>query len=202
MTGTTIERVNAIPPWSLILLTGGEGTRLGADKSNVSVGGATSAQRIVKDVPADVPIIVVGSVPAQLGREVRVTCETPPGGGPVAGIAAGLKFVQTDLVAVLATDMPFAAPVLPALAAALSPDFDGILAVDQSGRQQYLCAVYQTASLRSALAGDTRNMAMYAALGGLHLHTLPHGARLLDIDTPDDLEQARAFADLLEHEED
>jgi molybdopterin-guanine dinucleotide biosynthesis protein A len=202
MTGTTIERVNAIPPWSLILLTGGEGTRLGADKSNVSVGGVTSAQRIVKDVPADVPIIVVGSVPAQLGREVRVTCETPPGGGPVAGIAAGLEYVQTDLVAVLATDMPFAAPVLPALAAALAPDFDGILAVDQSGRQQYLCAMYQTASLRSALAGDTRNMAMYAALGGLHLHTLPHGARLLDIDTPDDLEQARVYADLLEHEED
>ena len=33
----------------------------------------------------------------------------PPGGGPVAAVAAGLSLVETDLVVVLAGDMPFAA---------------------------------------------------------------------------------------------
>ena len=190
--------MNGGVPWSLILLTGGQGTRLGADKSNISVGRATTAQHIVGSIPAQVPIIVVGPAPDHLDRVVRITRESPPGGGPAAGVAAGLEHVHTDLVAVLATDMPFAAPVLADLMSAFTPEFDGVIALDESGREQYLCAVYRAQSLRSVLAGDTHNMAMYAALSDLRLHRIAAGERLIDIDTQGDLQRARELADSFE----
>jgi len=189
------------PVWSLILLTGGRGSRLGLDKSNVFVGARTTAQRILDELPAGVPVTVVGAVPDHLSRHVNVTQETPLGGGPAAGVAAGLALIDTELVAVLAIDMPFAAPVLDELLAALDPDVDGVLAVDSAGRQQYLCAVYRTAALRSAFAGDTTNKAMHSAVAGLNLRTVSMDERVLDIDTPDDLERARDLADSTEMKE-
>lgn len=184
------------PPWSLILLTGGRGSRLGMDKSNVIVGARTTAQRILAEIPTEVTVTVVGPVPDNLDRDVTVTQEVPPGGGPAAGIAAGLALTDTDIVGVLATDMPFAAPILTELLAALEPGIDGVLALDPGGRQQYLCAVYRTSALRSALAGDPDNRAMHSTLAGLKLRTVSMDERLLDIDTPDDLERARDLAGL------
>jgi molybdopterin-guanine dinucleotide biosynthesis protein A len=201
METTHPEHVIMSTTWSLILLTGGQGTRLGADKSNLPIGQISTAQRIVRQVPADVPIIVVGSLPDGLPREVDITRESPPGGGPAAGVAAGLGLVRTDVVAVLATDMPFAAPVLPALVAALESDVDGVLAIDAAGREQYLCAVYRTGALRAALAGETTNMAMHAAVRGLTLRSVTLDNELMDIDTPDDLARARDLAGLLDMEE-
>jgi molybdopterin-guanine dinucleotide biosynthesis protein A len=184
------------PPWSLILLTGGIGSRLGLDKSNVAIGARTTAQRIIDDIPPEVAVTVVGPTPDHLGRDVTVTQEVPPGGGPAAGIAAGLALTDTDVVGVLATDMPFAAPVLPELFAALKPGLDGVLAVDSAGRQQYLCAIYRTAALRTALSGEPNNVAMRSILADLTLGTVPMDERVMDIDTPDDLERARGLAGL------
>lgn len=188
-------------PWSLILLTGGGGTRLGMDKSNVVVGTRTTAQRILDELPTEVSVTIVGPVPDHLDRDVAVTQEAPAGGGPAAGVAAGLALTDTELVGVLATDMPFAAPVLAELVAAIEPGDDGVLALDPAGRQQYLCAIYRASALRSALAGDPNNRAMHSALVGLKLRTVSMGERLLDIDTPDDLERARDLAGLPEIKE-
>jgi molybdenum cofactor guanylyltransferase len=184
------------PPWSLILLTGGLGSRLGMDKSNVAIGTRTSAQRIIDEIPAELAVTVVGPTPDDLGRDVTVTQEVPPGGGPAAGIAAGLVLIDTDIVGVLATDMPFAAPVLPELFAALEPGLDGVLAMDSDGRQQYLCAIYRTEALRTALSGELNNVAMRSVLAGLTLGKMLMDERVMDIDTPDDLERARDLAGL------
>lgn len=195
------EHLAVTHPWSLILLTGGRGSRLGTDKSNVVVGARTTAQRILDELPGGVPVTVVGAVPDRLNRDVNVTRETPIDGGPAAGVAAGLAFTHTEFVAVLATDMPFAAPVLTELFAAVDGEVDGVLALDASGRHQYLCAVYRTSALRSALAGDTNNVAMHSVLADLNLRTVAMDERVLDIDTPDDLERARDRAGLPEMKE-
>ena len=56
---------------------------------------ADAADRIVVGPPQPVP------------DGVRVVREQPPGGGPVAALRAGLAEVGTDVVAVLAADLPF-----------------------------------------------------------------------------------------------
>ena len=51
--------------------------------------------------------IVVGPPRPDLPRDVRSVREHPPGAGPVAAAAAGLAWVDADLVALLAADLPF-----------------------------------------------------------------------------------------------
>jgi molybdenum cofactor guanylyltransferase len=176
-------------PWTAIILTGGTSTRLGTDKSQVLLGGRTILQRIVTAL--DVPVIVVG--PDGQGLPVRVVREEPIGSGPAAGLAAALPQVTTDIVGVLATDMPFAVPVLYDVVSRISETADGCIAVDDQGRDQYLCAAYRSQALRGALSGDPAGSSMREVIASLAIErfAVTDPARLLDIDTPEDLLQAQ-----------
>jgi molybdopterin-guanine dinucleotide biosynthesis protein A len=179
--------------WSAIILTGGRASRLGRDKATMPIGGVRALDRLLHALPHDVPIVVVGPDPGDLPRQVQRCREDPPGGGPAAGVAAGLAHVSTPIVGVIATDMPFAASVLPTLIPSLSDDVDGVLAVDRSGRRQYLCGVFRTDSLRGVFTESVHHHAMHAPLSKLQLADFPiEDDRLLfDIDTVDDLEHAQ-----------
>jgi molybdopterin-guanine dinucleotide biosynthesis protein A len=90
--------------------------------------------------------IVVGP-PQPMPPDVRRVRERPPGGGPVAALRVGLAEVSTDVVALLAGDLPFLTAALVAeLRARLTGD--GVLVVDDGGRDQYLLGVWRTAALR------------------------------------------------------
>lgn len=178
-------------PWTAIILTGGTSSRLGEDKSRVRIGEHTTLQRIVQAL--QVEIIVVG--PEDQGLPVQLTREVPIGSGPAAGLAAALPLVETDVVGVLATDMPFAVPILCDLIENLPRNADGLLAVDSNGRDQYLCAVYRTSALRMALMAGAHDRSMKSVVATMSLDRLPirDDARLLDIDTPEDLEEAQCM---------
>lgn len=178
--------------WSAVILAGGRGSRLGRDKATMSVGGVRAVDRVLSALPMDVPVVVVGPDPGELTRTVTICREEPVGGGPAAGLAAGLSFVDTPLVGVLATDMPFAASVLAQLATALRESADGVVARDRDGRSQYLCSMFRTAPLRAALAGQVHDRAMHAVLEPLALqeYAVDDDDLLLDIDTVEDLIQA------------
>ncbi|ANS79642.1 Molybdopterin-guanine dinucleotide biosynthesis protein MobA [Serinicoccus hydrothermalis] len=76
------------PPVDLVVLAGGRGSRLGGrDKAAIVVGGRTLLARILA-TDLGGRVVVVGETPVPEG--VRRTVEDPPGGGPVAGIGAGL----------------------------------------------------------------------------------------------------------------
>ena len=110
-----------------------------------------------------------------------MTLEDPPGGGPVAGLAAGLAVLDREapaddgLVVVLACDVPAAGRALPALLAAVVPGVDGARLVDAAGRPQHLVAVYRRAALRQAFAGldEVRGAALRTLLAGLSLVDVP-----------------------------
>jgi molybdopterin-guanine dinucleotide biosynthesis protein A len=221
-----VDEVRAIrwPAGStVVVLTGGASRRLGRDKATAHVGGHRLVDRILADVPLEVPVVVVGPPLGQMARPACFVQEEPPGSGPLAGIGAGLAQVSTPLVGVIAADMPFAVPVVAGALSRLAggdpsgmavPGMDrriaesghtqavlaavgGLVPVDPSGFWQPLCAAYRTDALRRALEA-------LGPLAGLPVRALQQGldvvqwrvpaAALADVDTAEQLAAARTRA--------
>jgi molybdopterin-guanine dinucleotide biosynthesis protein A len=165
--------------WTAIVLTGGRSRRLGADKATAVVAGQRMIDRVLSQLP-DVPVVVVGPDPGVPG--VTVTRENPPGGGPAAGIAAGLARVSTEWVAVIATDMPFAVPML----LTLPREADAVVPV-ADGHPQPLYAWYRASALRGLGPG----VSMRRVLEGLNVRYIEVPSQAVaDIDTAAELAAA------------
>nr|MDP9460395.1 NTP transferase domain-containing protein [Actinomycetota bacterium] len=122
-----------LPPYTAVVLAGGRAARLGGrPKPQLEVGGRTMLAAVLAAV-ADADRRVVVGPPQPLPDDVVRVREEPPGGGPVAALRAGLPEVPTDVVAVLAGDLPFlTGDLVTQLRAGLCAD--GVLVVDESGR--------------------------------------------------------------------
>lgn len=166
--------------FSVIVLTGGRSIRLGRDKATAVLAGQRMIDRLLAQLP-EVPVVVVGPDPGVAG--VLVTREDPPGGGPAAGIGAGLEVVSTEWVAVVAADMPFAVPML----MGLPQERDAVVPV-ADGQPQPLCAWYRVAALPDLRPG----MSMRQVLAGLDVAYVEVSPQLVaDIDTPAELAAAQ-----------
>ncbi len=180
-----------------VVLAGGAASRLGGvDKAAVQISGRTLLDRALAAVAESANRIVVG--PARtLPAGVLSACEEPPGGGPVPGIAAGLTQVTSDLVVVLACDMPLvtANVVRELVNRASAGSGVGALLVDELGRRQPLAAAYRAEPLRAALAAlpTLRNASVRALIAALRLEELPAAAgAALDCDTWESVNQIRS----------
>ncbi len=167
---------------------------MGFDKATATVGERSLLEWVLQGLPRDVDCVLVGSLPAATSRPVLATREEPAGGGPAAAIGAGLALVTTPIVAVVAVDMPLAAPMLPELVNLLDsspPQVDAVFARDVRGRQQPLAGAYRTAALRRAvnvldpLTG--RSVRELIATLTIRIVELPDEQLLVDVDSPDDL---------------
>lgn len=179
----------------VIVLAGGGGTRLGGvDKASLEVAGRPLLERVLKGTANAEQVVVVGRT--QVPDGVLRTMEDPPGGGPVAGIAAGLRALREDGDAeppwtlVLAVDQPGAGDAVPALlgaAAVARPATDLVCPHDEEGHPQWLLAAYRTSSLRSALAtfGTGHGVSVRRLVAGLTIADAPTGHQG-DIDTWED----------------
>jgi molybdenum cofactor guanylyltransferase len=207
--------VDALVPYDALILAGGAARRLGGqDKTGLLVGGQTLLDRVIAAVSDAVQVIVVGPVRPVQGS-VRWVREEPPGGGPVAGIAAGLAEVTAPVVAVLAGDLPFLSPsaiaamraaVTPAVAGTVTPPVAGTAAgallVDAGDRDQLLAGCWRTAALRGAVAtlatpvdASVRRTVASLPVARVRLPVDPASPPpWWDCDTFDDVEQARSWA--------
>lgn len=189
-----------------IVLAGGAGSRLGgADKPDQRVGSATLLQRVVDavrglgpvdvnvDVDVDVAVVVVVG-PERDGVDGVTWCrEHPPGGGPVAAIAAGLPHTGSDELLVLAADLPWIAGAVAPLLAALTTGECAVL-VDASGRRNPLASAWRREALVRALGRVERHAGAraFTLLDGVDVVDVPDPAGWGDdCDTPDDLARAR-----------
>jgi molybdopterin-guanine dinucleotide biosynthesis protein A len=178
-----------------VVLAGGSGARLGgADKAAVTHEGRTLLEHCLAALAGAEEVVVVGE-PVATSRPVAFAREDPPGGGPAAGLLAGVEALRgtTGPVAVLAVDMPFvtAATVERLLAAhAAAATSAGAFLVDAGGRRQ-LAGVLDAALLPRPR--DRHNLPLHVLLGGLDLVPVPAvGREATDIDTRDDLEGLRS----------
>jgi len=181
------------PQYDAVVLAGGRGKRVGgADKALLEVGGRPMLQAVLEAVGPAARIVVVG--PRRPGVRGVIWCrEDPPGGGPVAALAAALPHTRSPYLCLLATDLPFLNPAVTARLVAAAQGRDGALLVDAGGRDQPLCAVYARDPLRRRLAELPETArAFRSVVAGLDLLRLAdEDGSAFDCDTWDDLAQAR-----------
>lgn len=182
-----------------MILAGGSGRRLGVvDKPALIIHGESLLARALAAVEGALTV-VVGPL-RELGPGIRQTRESPAGGGPAAGLVAGLRVLANedpdpnDLVVVLAADLPgIDQQVVATLGRALtSPGLTGAALTDPSGRLQYLAGIWRWAPLMAAASSreSWHNGRLSDLLGPL-IATVVAADRCAtaDIDTPEDLQQ-------------
>jgi molybdopterin-guanine dinucleotide biosynthesis protein A len=191
--------------WSAAILVGGRARRLGGcSKPLLDVGGLTilARQRAMLAALGVVPRLVAADpVPLQhLGLEVVADIVD---GGALGGLCTALETAATDVVVVLAGDMPF---LTGEFVGALLAHVDGHdAAVPRTAETWHpLAAAYRrrvTPRLRAELASGERRV--IAAVTGLDVAVLDDtalapldrdGSLLCNVNTPDEYERARRLA--------
>ncbi len=177
-----------------IVLCGGGARRMGGgDKTRLLVGGESlfeTAVRAAHEAGARRTVAVGPERPASF--PVLFVREDPPGGGPVAAIAEGLRHVREEIVVILAADMPLiTSREVRSLIREMNDD--GAVLVDEDGVLQPLAAAYRRDALQAAIdALETpQDQSLRRVVGRLRLTRVGAGAAALDCDTPQDLEAAR-----------
>jgi molybdenum cofactor guanylyltransferase len=188
----SLRRVTAV------VLAGGASQRFAPDKLAEPVEGQPLLDQVLASLPEPVAVVVVGSV-RKVARPVIFTSEDPPGGGPAAGLAAGLRRAlaeSADAIVVLPADAPLGGQAARTLLSRLEgePGAEAVVGVDAQGREQPLQLALRPAAAEALVAaagpggaaGVSARRLLDALRPGLVSHELAP-AELWDIDTPDQL---------------
>lgn len=191
------------PDLAAIVVGGGGGERLGGvSKPDLTLGGVRLIDRVCDALLEACGAGCVAVVPpaVRVPDGVLRTLEDPPGGGPLAGIDAGLAALGAPAdawVVVVSVDCPSVADVLAAL-------LDEPLGDRCEGRilrggvpepfDQYLMGVYRVGALRRVIdeavarRGSVRGMGVRRVLRALALERVDVSADVCrDVDTPEDV---------------
>lgn len=186
------------PAMTGLILAGGAGRRMGRDKARLEVEGEFLLDRVARRIGSVCdPILVASGDGRRLaGLGHREIPDAAPGRGPLAGIVAGLEGAETELVAVVAVDMPFASPEVLRLLAERWDGDDAVIPAD-ADRWHPLHGVYAAAAaaaLRDRL--ERGPYGVHDALEELRVSVAgpdvwgqldPAGRFLANLNDPDDL---------------
>jgi len=193
-----VDPVVAGAPYAGVVLAGGRARRMGGvAKPGLEVDGRRLVDVALDALASAVVRVVVGGAEPLPPGAVRV-CEDPPGGGPVAALAAALEVVTAPVCVVLAADLPFVTEQHVAQLVAALGEAPAALAVDAHGREQPLLAAYDVAALRAALPDPPAGAPMHrlvTGLAGIRLVELTgRPVPWFDCDTEGELRAARLWA--------
>ena len=189
-----------------IILAGGDSRRMGRDKAELLLDGQTLLQRVIAAMQQLFPEIVVSVRQPRPEIDLPQVCdehagEGMQGGGPLAGLAAGLGRISTPWAFLVACDMPFIEPAMIAMLAGYRSGYQAVVPVVQ-GHRQTLAAFYAAdclGAMRAHLARGSKN-SLRALLEQLRVRYVDESALLpadptlrsfRDIDTPEDIETAQ-----------
>jgi len=177
---------------TVVVLAGGRSRRMsGIDKVALSVNGSTILDRALAPWPAEAELIVVGPH-RTTSRPVKWCRESPPGGGPLPALSAGVAIANGDLVALVGGDMPLIGSGVPSLLdaarRAVRIGRDGAWLVTPDSRPQPLASCVAIGALRTALPNDPTDRSLISLFRHLDLQEVPVPSEwVLDADTEQDL---------------
>ena len=191
------------PDLAAMVVGGGGGERLGGvSKPDLVFGGGRLIDRVCGALLEACGAGCVAVVPpaVRVPDGVLRTLEDPPGGGPLAGIDAGLAALGAPAdawVVVVSVDCPGIADVLAALLSEpLGDRCEGriLRGGEPEPFDQYLMGVYRAGALRRVIdeavarRGSVRGMGVRRVLRALALERVDVSADVCrDVDTPEDV---------------
>ncbi len=194
---------------SAIVLAGGRSRRLGRNKALEAIGGQPLIRRVidrVSQVAEDVVVVAADEAQAQalpLEDRGRVALDLHPGGGSLGGIFSGLSAARHHWAVVVACDMPFLNLDLVRRMLSLREGADAVVPVLE-GRPEPTHSVYSKICLphmeRLLLANDLKISLFFDKV---RVSYVPEDEILsldserlsfFNVNSPDDLERARALA--------
>jgi molybdopterin-guanine dinucleotide biosynthesis protein A len=204
-----------------VLLAGGRSQRMGRDKAQAQLGGVSLLQRAIARLRPQVQRIVISSneEPAAFGDTcLPVVADTLIGReGPLAGLYAALEWAraetpQAQYVATVPIDTPFFPEDLVArlVQAADAAGAQSAIAAS-AGMRHPVAALWRTTLIgqaEDALRSGLRSMNRFADVTGCAIAEfglVERNELLIDpffnVNTPEDLAKAQAFAAVLDHGE-
>lgn len=191
---------------SVILLAGGQSSRMGTPKAWLEFAGRPLLVHLVERMLTVFPEVLVVASPGQSLPETpaRVVHDERPGEGPLAGLEVGLREISQPLAFVASCDAPF---LDPRIALALAERCEGVDAVvpEWQGRLQPLHAVYRATVqplVAQQLADGQRRMMRF--LECLHTRVVteaklreiePEGRSFHNTNTPEEYQRALEWWD-------
>ncbi|MDT7687719.1 MAG: hypothetical protein QOE46_478 [Acidobacteriota bacterium] len=126
------------------ILAGGASSRMGEDKSRLRLGGRSFVERAAEALgPVADGVRIVGSRPRSDAHGLSVVPDVYMGLGALGGLHAALAACKARWAAVVSCDLPFVnAELFARLASLRREDTDAVAPLQQDGRPQPLCALY------------------------------------------------------------
>jgi len=195
------------PPLTVAILAGGKSSRLGRDKAFVEVRG----RPLIEDLLAQTDglgletLIITNHPEAYRYLNRPLLSDVLPERGPLGGLYTALSAASQPQLLCLACDMPFIVRPLIDYLISLISESDGVVP-RLSGKVEPLRAIYARtclAPMRAALEADRLALHDFLSASGLHLRFVeeaeidrfdPDHLSFFNINTPEDLEQARKLA--------
>ena len=187
-----------------IILAGGDSQRMGSDKASLLLDGQTLLQHAIATMQQVFPHVIVSVRQPRAEIDLPQVCDDQSGmtagGGPLAGLAAGLAHIATPWAFVVGCDMPFVEPAMIELLAKYRDEYQAVVPVVQD-HPQPLAAFYAGScldTLRAHLAGGGKN-SLRAVLEQLRVRYVdepdllqadPALRSFYDLDTPQDVATA------------
>lgn len=191
-----------------ILLAGGKSRRMGEDKRFLHVGARSLLGRslsVLCELFEQVRVVIAQDSP-MVEAEVPIIRDLVPDCGSLGGLYTGLQQATTEYVFLAACDMPFLNPDLIRYMISLKEEADIVIG-QQGTRVQPTHAVYSRRCLpviEEMMHAHTMKIQRMMEHGSLRVRVVrgdelnrvdPLGRSFLNVNTPSDLQTARALED-------
>jgi molybdenum cofactor guanylyltransferase len=195
-----------------LIFAGGRATRLGGvNKALLDVGGATIIGRILQAVTplTDEQVLLTNDAALREVSEARLVFDPEPHAGVLPALAAGLGQANGDVCLAVACDMPFVSNSLFQRLLEIQATTGADVVIPRTaGYLEPMHAVYRRLPVKAAIESALRRgeQRMISYFRDVHVHEIdepewrrsdPAGMAFFNVNTPEDLLQAREVVRIL-----